>query len=151
MVLLTDAHLIEGLEGVQISQAALTTSIGEWGTYFLTLCIFLFAFSSIIGNYYYGETNLEFIYKHPFGLPIYRTLVVLVVVGGAVAELSLVWNVADLFMAFVALTNLVAITLLSKYAIAAFRDYMQQKSSGKDPIFKASTIPGLEKTECWPD
>lgn len=151
IVLLTDAHLLEGLEGVQISQAALHSSIGEWGNYFLTLCIFLFAFSSIIGNYYYGETNLEFIYKHRLGLPIYRTLVVLVVVGGAVAELTLVWNIADLFMAFVALTNLLAITLLSKHAFAAFRDYMQQKKAGKNPVFKANSIPGLGKTECWND
>lgn len=151
IVLLTDSHLLEGLEGVQISQAALISSVGHWGNYFLTLCIFLFAFSSIIGNYYYGETNLEFIHKHPMGLPVYRTLVVLVVVLGAIAELALVWNIADLFMAFMALTNLIAITLLSKIAFAAFRDYLQQKSAGKNPVFKASSIPGLEKTECWKD
>jgi alanine or glycine:cation symporter, AGCS family len=149
IVLLTDAHLMSDLEGVQISQAALISAVGPWGNYFLTLCIFLFAFSSIIGNYYYGETNLEFIHNHPLALVCYRSLVVLIVVLGAVAELALVWNIADLFMAFMAITNLIAITLLSRIAFATFNDYIAQKKSGKDPVFRADSIKGLRNTECW--
>jgi AGCS family alanine or glycine:cation symporter len=149
IVLLTDSHLLEGVQGVQITQSALMSELGIWGNYFLTLCIFLFAFSSIIGNYYYGETNLEFIHAHPVGVYIYRGLVVLFVVLGSVAELVMVWNIADLFMALMAITNLIAIALLSEIAFAVFKNYMQQKKAGKDPVFKARDVKQLKATQCW--
>ncbi len=68
---------------------------------------------------------------------------------GSLAELAFVWNVADLFMGLMAITNLIAITLLSKIAFATFQDYMAQKRQGKDPVFKADNIKGLKNTECW--
>lgn len=149
MVLISKTYLLTGLEGVQIAQAALTSEIGVWGNYFLTVCVFLFAFSSIIGNYYYGETNLEFINAKPYVLIIYRTLVVAMVFLGSIAQLSFVWNLADLFMALMATTNLIAITLLSKIAFAAFADYKSQKKAGLDPVFKASFIKRLKNVDCW--
>ncbi len=149
IILITEAHLLEGMQGVQITQSALVSSVGEWGVYFLTLCIFLFAFSSIIGNYYYGETNLEFLNSNVKAVWAYRCVVVLVVVLGSIAELSMVWNIADLFMAMMALTNLIAILLLSEIALAAFKDYLQQKREGKNPEFKASSIKKLKNTQCW--
>lgn len=149
IVLLTDSHLLEGVHGVQITQSALTSELGIWGNYFLTLCIFLFAYSSIIGNYYYGETNLEFINAHPASVFSYRILVVLFVILGSLAELMMVWNIADIFMALMAITNLIAITLLSKIAFAAFENYMQQKKANKDPVFKAKDIKDLRNTQCW--
>lgn len=149
MVLLTEVHIAEGLEGVQIAQAALISQLGIIGNYFITLCVFLFAFSSIISNYYYGETNIEFLDTHPSVLFIYRTAVVLFVVWGSVAQLTTVWDIADLFMALMALINLVVITLLAKISLAIFRDYVEQKKSGKDPVFKASLIRRLKNTDCW--
>ncbi|MGA2655366.1 MAG: alanine/glycine:cation symporter family protein [Gammaproteobacteria bacterium] len=149
IVLLTDSHLLQGVQGVQITQAAMLSELGIIGNYFLTLCIFLFAFSSIIGNYYYGETNLEYIHAHPLSVISYRLLVVVFVILGSIAELVTVWNVADLFMALMAMTNLIAIFLLSKIAFAAFQNYMQQKKSGVDPVFKAKDIKNLKNTECW--
>jgi AGCS family alanine or glycine:cation symporter len=149
IVLLTDSHLLQGVEGVQITQSAMMSELGIWGNYFLTLCIFLFAFSSIIGNYYYGETNLEFIYAHPAGVISYRLLVVLFVILGSIADLITVWNIADVFMALMAITNLIAIALLSEIAFATFKNYKQQKNAGKDPIFKATEIKNLKNTECW--
>lgn len=149
IVLVTGAYTTQGIEGVQIAQIALAIEMGHWASYFLTLCVFLFAFSSIIGNYYYGETNLEFIHNHRGLLFFYRMMVVIFIAMGAVAKLNTVWDIADLFMAFMALTNLLAITLLSKIAIDVFKDYTLQRKKGVDPVFKARAISNLDGTECW--
>ncbi|MDF3055488.1 MAG: alanine:cation symporter family protein [Gammaproteobacteria bacterium] len=149
MVLVTDAHIGIGLEGVQIAQAALVSELGPIGNYFITLCVLLFAFSSIISNYYYGETNIEFLNTHASVCFIYRTAVVLFVVLGSVARLVTVWDIADLFMALMALTNLIAIMLLGRIALDVFKDYVEQKKTGKDPVFKASLIRRLKNTDCW--
>lgn len=149
MVLITNAYNTPGAEGVQIAQIALTSAVGSWGSYFLTLSIFLFAFSSIIGNYYYGETNLEFLDTHPSVLFFYRVLAVLIVILGSIAKLTVVWNIADLFMAAMVLLNLTAVTLLSKVAFAAFNDYIAQKKARKIPVFRANSIKTLKNYECW--
>ena len=71
---------------------------------------------------------------------------------GSVAELSLVWNLADLFMALMATTNIIAILLLSKFAIIALKDYEKQKKMGiKEPIFKASILPKQDGIFWWKD
>ena len=121
------------------------------GTYFLAVCTFLFAFSSIVGNYYYGQANIEFITKSKVVLNSFRAFVVLTVFGGALASIDIVWAMADLFMALMAVINLIAILFLAKYAIAALDDYSVQLKAGKDPVFKASSVPGLTNTEAWND
>lgn len=70
---------------------------------------------------------------------------------GFVATLQTVWNMADLFMGLMVFTNLIAITLLSKFVYATLADYIKQRKAGKDPIFRASSIPNLKNTECWED
>lgn len=109
----------------------------------------MFAFSSVIGNYYYGETNLEFIKKSKTMMLCYRLLVLAFVMFGALAKVSLVWNLADLFMAFMALINLVAIFMLNKTAFRLLKDYRAQRKQGKDPVFYADTMPDLKNVECW--
>ena len=76
---------------------------------------------------------------------------VLTVFGGALASIDLVWAMADLFMALMAVINLIAILFLGKYAIAALKDYGIQLEAGKDPVFKSSSIPGLKNAESWDD
>jgi len=151
IVLISGDYAGTTLTGIELTQTALTSQIGVVGTYFLAICTFLFAFSSIVGNYYYGQTNIEFISENKAILNIFRSFVVLTVFIGSLASIDLVWNLADLFMAFMAVINLIAILFLGKYAFAALEDYSRQKKAGKDPIFKASTIPGLENTEAWED
>ena len=73
------------------------------------MAIFLFAFSSIIGNYYYGDANIRFITRRPWVLTLYRVLVGVMVLFGALATLDLAWSLADITMAFMTLINLVAI------------------------------------------
>ncbi len=137
------------LEGIQITQAALSTHIGESAGTFVAIAIFMFAFSSIIGNYYYGETNIEFIHNNRLSLFLYRVAVIAMVIIGSTASLDFVWLLADIFMAFMAIINLIAITLLYKVAIHALKDYQKQRQNGKNPIFYADSIPGLSKVEWW--
>ncbi|MBN6187234.1 alanine:cation symporter family protein [Aneurinibacillus sp. BA2021] len=151
IVLLSDAYKTEGLEGIAIVQAALGSHVGSWAGSFVAIAIFLFAFSSVVGNYYYGETNIEFINTNKNWLFVYRLAVIAMVMFGSVAEISIVWNMADLFMALMAITNLIAIALLGKIAFQALQDYTKQKKQGKDPVFYTSSIPGLKEAECWPE
>lgn len=136
-------------ERVDITQQSLVVQLGDWAGMFLTLALFMFAFSSVIGNYYYGETNLEFIKKSKTMMLCYRLLVLAFVMFGALAKVSLVWNLADLFMAFMALINLVAIFMLNKTAFRLLKDYRAQRKQGKDPVFYADTMPDLKNIECW--
>lgn len=109
----------------------------------------LFAFSSIVGNYYYGETNIEFINANKVWLLIYRLSVIGMVVFGSVSKIQIVWDMADLFMGIMAIINLIVIAKLSNTALAVLKDYTKQKKEGKDPVFYASNIEGLENAECW--
>ncbi|MBJ3789343.1 alanine:cation symporter family protein, partial [Bacillus sp. OA1] len=149
IVLCSGAYKATNLEGIELTQNALSSQIGPWASSFLAIIIFLFAFSSLLGNYYYGETNIEFIKQSKTWLTIYRIAVVGMVLFGSVATLQVVWNMADLFMGLMVITNLIAITLLGRFAYAALTDYVRQKKQGKDPVFSADSIPGLTNTECW--
>ena len=133
------------MKGIQLTQAALTQEIGRFGGQFIAFSILLFAFSSIVGNYSYCETNLYFISRHPAGLPIYRLAVGGMVFFGSMAGLDLVWNIADLFMALMTILNLIAILLLGHLALKALHNYRDQKQQGiKNPIFKASDLSEIE-------
>ncbi|MFE8694929.1 alanine/glycine:cation symporter family protein [Cytobacillus sp. FJAT-53684] len=149
IILLYGDFSTSDLTGIQLTQAALSSHIGSWAPIFVAVAIFLFAFTSVIGNYYYGETNIEFIKNSPTALFLYRIAVVGMVIFGAVVDLAIVWNLADLFMGIMALINLVAIVMLGKVAFAALKDYKAQRKEGKDPVFYADSIPGLDGIECW--
>jgi AGCS family alanine or glycine:cation symporter len=149
IILLSGVYTDPDLNGIQLTQAALSTHVGAWAPTFISIAIFLFAFSSIIGNYYYGETNIEFIKQSKPAMMIYRLAVVGMVMFGALVDLAVVWNLADLFMGVMALINLIAITLLVKIALAALKDYSAQRKQGKDPVFYSDSIPGLNGIESW--
>ena len=150
IILLSGAPLDGSVKGIELTQMALVSQVGPWGGTFISICILLFAFSSIIGNYYYGETNIQFISNNKLFLYGYRILVAAMVLFGSVASMDLVWNIADVFMGLMAILNLIAIVLLSKIAIKAFQDYSAQKKAGKDPVFYASSIPELgDEVEEW--
>ncbi len=138
-------------DGIQVTQAALNYHIGGWAPTFIAVAMFLFAFSSVVGNYYYGETNIEFIKTSKTWLNIYRIAVIAMVVYGCLADFQLVWDMADLFMGIMALINLIVITLLSNVAYKVYKDYAKQRKQGLDPVFKAKNIPGLKNAETWED
>ena len=151
MILLSNTNYMDkSATGITLAQNALTTELGSWAGIFLAICILLFAFSSIVGNYYYGESNIEFLNDKKYFLVIYRVLVIGMVLFGSIAELQIVWNLADLFMGLMAILNLIAIAMLSKKAFLVLKDYTEQKKSGiKEPLFRASSIPGLENVSEW--
>ena len=138
------------IAGIEVTQIAISSQIGSWGQYFIAFCIFFFAFSSIIGNYYYGETNIQFISTKKIYLYLYRVLVIGMVLFGSVASMQFVWSIADVFMGLMAILNLIAIALLNNIAIKALQDYMTQRKAGKNPVFYASSIPELgDEVEEW--
>ncbi|MGN7470645.1 alanine/glycine:cation symporter family protein [Brevibacillus sp. SAFN-007a] len=149
IILLSGAYKQSELSGIELSQAALSIHLGDWASATLAVMIFLFAFSTLIGNYYYGETNIEFLKTSKTWLMLYRVSVLAMVMFGAVAKVQLVWDLADLFMGLMVVVNLIAIFMLSKVAFAALRDYQVQKKAGKDPVFYADSIPGVTNLEAW--
>ena len=151
IILFSGAPLDGSTNGVQLTQQALTNEIGSSGSVFVAVALFFFAFSSILGNYYYGEANVRYLTHRKWVLNIYRILVGGMVMFGAVATLDLAWSLADVTMGLMAICNLIAISLLGKYAFRLLEDYRAQKSAGiKDPVFTKNRLKEVEKDiECW--
>lgn len=151
IILFADPESVAGLNGIKLTQAALSSEIGPMGSTFVSIAILFFAFTSILGNYYYGEANILFFTKKKWVMTGYRLWVGLMVMVGSLLSLQMVWNLADIFMAVMGMINLVAILLLGKYALMALKDYTAQKKAGiKSPVFKASSIPEIaDKMSCW--
>ena len=152
MILISGLYNTPELNGIALTQAALNSEIGAFGPTFIAIAILLFAFSSIIGNYYYGEANIRFMTSSNAVLTVYRVLSGgVLVMFGAMASLEIVWNLGDLCMAMLTACNLVAIVRLGKYAFKLLEDYRQQKRSGiKEPTFHRSQMPEIEKDlMCW--
>ena len=144
LILLSDAPRSPELSGVQLTQAALTSHIGSWGNDFLAVAIFFFAFTSIIGNYAYAESNVQFLTRRPWALTVFRVLLLGMVMFGALTEVPTVWNMADLSMGLMALTNLVALLLLGRVAIRLLRDYERRRAGPAEPVFARSDDPVLD-------
>ena len=152
IILISGLYDVPELNGIALTQAALQHEVGSVGPMFIAIAIFLFAFSSIIGNYYYGEANIRFITQNPHVMTAYRICSAgLMVIFGALASFELVWNIVDFFMAGLTACNLIAIVLLGRYAFRLLDDYRQQKRQGiKEPTFHRSQLPELEKElDCW--
>ena len=151
IILFSGAPLDGSTNGVQLTQQALTNEIGSSGSIFVAVALFFFAFSSILGNYYYGEANIRFITHRKWVLHGYRILVGGMVLFGSLATLDMVWSLADVTMALMAICNLIAILFLGKYAIRLLNDYRAQKKAGiQSPVFKKESMPDIEKDlECW--
>ena len=139
------------LNGIQLTQAAFTEQVGSLGSIFVAIAILLFAFSSIIGNYYYGEANIRFISRRPIYLWLYRVLVSCMVMCGAVMSLDLAWSLADVTMGLMTICNLIAIVLLSRQALWLLRDYTSKKKRGINPTFHKEEMPQdlRRDIECW--
>lgn len=151
IILCSGVPLDGSLNGIQLTQEALCQEIGPAGGIFIAVALFFFAFSTILGNYYYGESNILYLTGRRWVLNLYRVASAGMVCFGAVATLEMVWGLADITMALMTLCNLVAIVLLGKYAFRLLQDYRQQKRQGiKNPQFTVShldkQIPGVS---CW--
>ena len=152
IIIISGLYTDGSASGIMLTQNALEHEVGSSGPIFVAIAIFFFAFSSIIGNYYYGEANVRFLTQRPSAILVLRIITGgLMVMFGAIASLDLVWSIGDFFMALVTICNLIAIITLGKYAFRLLDDYRQQKRAGvKSPVFKRETMPDIEKDiECW--
>lgn len=152
IILISGLYDVPGLNGIALTQAALNAEIGSFGVVFVAIAIFLFAFSSIIGNYYYGEANIRFMTSNRHVITLYRLLSGgVLVMFGALASLDTVWSLGDLCMALLTACNLVAIGTLGKYAFRLLDDYRRQKRNGiKEPTFHRSQLPEIASDiACW--
>ena len=160
IILISGLYQVPELNGIALTQSALQSEVGATGPVFVAIAIFLFAFSSIIGNYYYGEANIRFITQNAqlstlnsqLTMTVYRIFSGgVMVMFGALASLEMVWNIVDFFMAFLTACNLVAIVLLGRYAFRLLDDYRQQKRQGiKEPVYHRSQLPEIEhEITCW--
>ncbi|MFZ4452869.1 alanine/glycine:cation symporter family protein [Salibacterium aidingense] len=149
IIILAGVHTSNETDGIQLTQLALDTHLGGWAQTFVSLAIFFFAFSSLLGNYYYGANNIEFISENPVYIQIFRVAFLIMVIIGSISQLDLIWALADIFMGSMALVNLIAVALLTKTAVAALEDYQSQRRLGHDPVFYNNSIPGLRNMDAW--
>jgi len=133
------------LDGIPYVQAAIEANVGEWGIHFITVSIFAFAFTSLIGNYCYAESNILFIKDNKVVLNLFRITCLVAIFLGAQADFGVVWNLADVTMGFMAIVNIIAIFLLGKVALKVLKNYEEQKKAGKNPVFYEDAV-GLKGT-----
>ncbi|GAA3028194.1 alanine/glycine:cation symporter family protein [Gordonia defluvii] len=151
IILVSSPDLAGAQRGIGLTQNALVDALGSWTNTALTIVVFLLAFSSILGNYYYGESNIEFITRRREVLTGYRALVVVAVLVGSVASADIVWNFADTVMGLMALINLIAIAALSPMAFRLLANYRAQRAQGRDPVFTRDLMPDIRGISCWTD
>ncbi len=149
IILLSNPDYGSDIEGVQLTQTALQQHMGSWAAPLLAIILFFLAFSSIIGNYYYGETNIAFFTGRRWVLHLFRALVVGFVFFGAIAKVSLVWNLADVFSSIMATVNILGLFAIGGVAVTLLAHYSRQKARGLDPVFHRDDLPGLTGVECW--
>ena len=140
------------MAGMAYVQAAMNSTLGKFGVVFITVSLFLFAFTTLLGNFYYAETGLAYL----CGMTpsngakwCMRIVAAVVVCVGATMKLGIVWDTADVLMGFMALINVPVIVILLKPVLRCLEDYTEQKKAGKNPVFKAENIGLKEKVDFW--
>ena len=149
-VILLSGLYDKGEDGSILTGSAMEHHLGAFGRWYLTLIVFLFAFSTIVANYFYSESNIRFITRRRWPIQLFRLLSLLTVFVGGMVTLQQAWAFIDLFMAFDVILNLTAILLLAPYAYRLMDDYFRQRTEGRDPVFHRSMLPEIENDiECW--
>ncbi|MFA0812931.1 alanine/glycine:cation symporter family protein [Microbulbifer epialgicus] len=158
IILVADVYMVGNVEGVKLAQDSLASEVGSWGSGFIAFALMFFAFTSLIGNYYYAETNVFFLCHTRFSIFCYRIIFLLFILlgtwvsySGSTANFTLLWRMADVSMGFMASSNILAIILLSGVAFKVLGDYEEQLNRGiREPIFDASKydIKGIDH-EVW--
>ncbi|WP_017587602.1 alanine/glycine:cation symporter family protein [Nocardiopsis ganjiahuensis] len=149
IILLGYQGTLDGTREPDLTQHAVTAMLGPWSMHLMTLIIVLVAFTSVLGNYYYGESNLEYLTGSANAMFVYKVLFLTATFLGALGSIDLVWTLADTTMGLMALVNLVAITPLAVIAFRLLKDYTDQRKQGLDPVFTRDRLPDLRGVECW--
>lgn len=138
-----------GKDGILLTSEAMNHEMGSLGRYFITAAIFLFAYSTIIANYFYGETNIRFVFKSRWAVFSFRIVTSIIIMVGALMTLQDAWAYVDICMGFMTITNLVAIFLLSPKVFAMLKHYEKQKKEKQDPVFHKDDLEENNGVECW--
>ena len=117
LVLITSGLIPEGLTGTALTQAAFSQAFGGFGPVFIAICMFFFAFSTIIGWYFFGQSNFKALFGEK-ALPVYSVIVVVFILVGSTLKVDLVWAMADFFNGLMAVPNLLALLALSGVVVA---------------------------------
>ena len=148
LILLTGRWDGQGYTGIPLLQQCVARVIGPIGIHFVTVIVCLFAFTSILGNYFYSEANILFITRDKKVLLLFRIMAAAMIFIGAGNDMAVAWSLADITMGLEAVVNIIAILLLGRIAFRALEDYEKQKLQGKDPVFYEDHI-GLHNTDVW--
>ena len=149
-VILLSGLYNNGEDGSILTGSAMEHHLGIFGRWYLTLIVFLFAFSTIVANYFYGESNIRFITRRRWPIQLFRLMSLLTVFVGGVVTLQQAWSFVDLFMAFIVVLNLAAIFQLAPHVYRLMDDYFRQRAEGRNPTFHRSMLPDIEADiECW--
>ena len=135
-------------DGILLTSRAMSHHLGSMGAWYLTAAIILFAYSTIIANYFYGETNVRFITEKPWALLAFRLVSGVTVMAGGLMTLQQSWSIVDLAMGLITIVNLIAVILLSRYVFRLLRDYREQRRAGQNPTFHRSMFPEAD-LEAW--
>ena len=147
-IILLSGLYTENYDGIILTSHAMEHHLGSFGSWFLLAAIFLFAYSTIIANYFYGETNVRYICDKPWAVFIFRLISGVVVLLGGYMTLQQTWSIVDLAMAFMTILNLIAVVMLSKYSFRLLQDYQKQRKEGKEPVFHKDLFPEAD-LEAW--
>ena len=147
-IILLSGLYTNGEDGIILTGHAMEHHLGSFGGWFLLAAIFLFAYSTIIANYFYGETNIRYICNKSWAVFVFRILSGIVVLLGGFMTLQQTWSIVDLAMALMTILNLIAVVLLSKYAFRLLQDFQKQRKEGKDPVFHKDLFPNAD-LEGW--
>ena len=142
-IILIAGRYNENLDGILLTSASIVAEVGEAGRWFLTIAIFLFAYSTIIANYFYGENNIRFVTKKRWPIQLFRLCTGAFVLVGGMITLQTAWTFVDVMMGLMTIVNLIAIFWLSPKAVRLFQDYMSQRKSGKEPEFHRQSMPDV--------
>ncbi|WP_017542756.1 alanine/glycine:cation symporter family protein [Nocardiopsis prasina] len=149
IVLLGYQGTLDGTMEGDLTQLALMSMLGPWALHLMTLIIFLVAFTSVLGNYYYGESNVEYLSSNANVLFGYKVVFLVATFLGSLGSIDLIWTLADTTMGMMALVNLIAITPLTVIACRLLKDYTDQRKQGLDPVFTRDRMPDVRGVECW--
>lgn len=150
IILLSGVDYTTGdLQSSSLTQEALATVVGDWGIHFVTVVMFFLAYSSVLGNYYLAQANIQYFTDSRAVLNVFRVLVVACVFLGAIGSVPLVWALGDTFAGIMVLINLAAVIPLGHVAVKLLRNYNEQKRRGLDPVFHRDMLPEIRNVECW--
>ena len=136
-------------KGAELTLHALQAGLGDWARYFLTVAIFSFAFTSVVGNYYYGESNIRYMFRRKRWLNLFRVFVIIAVIVGSLSDVKIMWSLSEVATLVMAMTNLAAIIFLGRIAMKLLHHYNEQRRQGLEPIFHRDDLPEIKHIECW--